>query len=55
MPISGLRIGMPAASSIRAMFERVCDATWPRLSPVVSAAAPCFLASASAMRTMSLR
>src|SRR6266849_6519477 len=41
------------ASSIRAMFERVCDATCPRLSPVVNAAAPCFRASASAIRTMS--
>src|SRR5207245_500934 len=55
MPISGLRMGIVAASSIRAMFESVCEATWPRLSPVVRASAPCFRASASAMRTTSRR
>ena len=55
MPISGRRMGRAATSSMREMFSRVCDATWPRLSPVASACAPWARASASAIRTMSRR
>ena len=42
-------------ASMTAMLSSVCEATWPRLSPVTSALAPCAAASASAMRTMKRR
>ena len=38
-----------------AMFSSVCEATWPRLSPVASASAPVRRAIASAMRSISRR
>src|SRR5215813_7429104 len=55
MPISGRRIGRPAAPSMHARLESVCEATWPRLSPVTRAAAPAARARRSAMRIMSRR
>ncbi len=55
MPTSGRSTGPPAAASITDMLSRVCEATWPRLSPVTRAFAFLRAASASAMRTMKRR
>src|SRR6266511_3155093 len=51
----GRSTGSPATSSMRARLWRVCEATCPRLSPVTSASAPDWRASASAIRTMRRR
>ena len=55
VPMSGRRIGIPTTSVVRAMFSSVCDATWPRLSPVTRARAPVFRAIASVIRAMKRR
>ena len=55
VPISGRSTGTVAAASMAAMFSSVWEATWPRLSPVVSASAPVWWAMASAMRTIRRR
>jgi hypothetical protein len=44
-----------AARSMVLRFTKVCDATWPRLSPVTSAAAPSSRARRVAMRIIMRR
>ena len=46
---------MPTTSVTRLRFSSVCDATWPRLSPVTSASAPVRRARASAILAISRR
>ena len=55
MPMSGRRMGNVVASLMTTIFSGVCDATWPRLSPVTSAPARRRLPRAVAMRTMKRR
>jgi len=46
IPTSGRSTGKVVASSTTVKFAKVCDATWPRLSPVTNAAAPMAMAVA---------
>ena len=55
MPMSGRSTGTVAAASTAATFSSVCDATWPRLSPVTSARAFSRRAISSATRTIMRR
>ena len=55
MPISGRNTSIGVAPAITVMFSSVCDATWPRLSPVTRARAPSRPPSAAAMRSIMRR
>ena len=54
-PISGRNTGMVTTASVQQRASMVWEATWPRLSPVISASAPNCLAMRSAMRIMKRR
>ena len=54
-PISGRKICIFTESLVAARLSSVCDATWPRLSPVTSAFAPSRRAMRSAMRIIKRR
>jgi len=54
-PMSGRSTGRVATASMTPTLSSVCDATWPRLSPVTSALAPSNSAIRSATLTMNLR
>ena len=45
VPMSGRKTGRSTAASVARMFSRVCEATWPRLSPVTRAPACSYAAS----------
>ena len=55
IPINGRRIGCTAARSIIIMFSSVCEATWPRLSPVINTWEPIFAARALAILIITRR
>ena len=52
MPMSGLMTGKFNPMFSDTMFLSVCDATWPRESPMTMASAPSILASSLAVRCM---
>ncbi len=54
-PISGRKTGISATASVQAMACMVWLATWPRLSPVISAPQPSCLATSWAARSMNRR